>query len=354
MRVKRFVLFVLLVLFISIIYSACSKEDGEVVDNSNRLSNEDSLQDDSKSLIEDENEEINIKEDDDMLKGNENEKDIDKEEDVTDVTEVEIVSPWVLLSESSVDTKTDYAGFLNEEVGITVGYAGEISYTDDGGNFWTKSDNVSACRYGLDLYDESFIVTSGNSGVNLLSNDKGKSWTKLTDFPLKLGGEYNKFISAVDKDNIFIGSRISLGRSDDGGVTWKEIEIPDGCDSIVGMFFMTPEIGYLLNLDGTLYITNDSCKTWLTQTIDLQGEKIAYTKMPSAAINFQDVDHGMIVFATMSFKVFCIRTEDGGNTWDKIDMPKVYCFTPYISRDGRFLTLSSGIKKVCLYKFETE
>lgn len=352
MRVKhRFVLFVLPVLFISIIYSGCSKGDGVVVDNSKTLSNEDSLQGDSKSLIEDVNEEISIKDDEDMLIGNENGKDFDKEEDVTDV---EIDSPWVLLSESSVDTRTEYAGYLDEEVGITVGYAGAISYTEDGGNSWSKSDNVSACRYGLDLYDESFIVTSGNSGVNLLSNDKGKTWSGLTDFPLKLSGEYNKFISAVDKDNIFIGSRISLGRSEDGGVTWKEIEIPDGCDNIVGMFFMTTEIGYLLNLDGTLYITNDSCKTWSTQTIDLQGEKIANTKMPSAAINFQDVDHGMIVFATKSFKVFCLRTEDGGNTWENIDMPKVKCFAPYISRDGRLLTLSSSLKKVCLYKFENK
>ena len=358
MKVKhRVFLFVSVVLFVSIACSGCSKEDEVAVDNSKELSYENSEQDDSISVNEDENSEqdnsISLNEDaNEELDTKENNN--DEPEESNKEEEVEIVSPWVLLSESSVETKTDYAGFINESIGITVGYAGAISYTEDGGASWLKSDNVSACRYGLDYYDESFIVTSGNSGVNLISKDKGKSWTALAEFPLKLTGEFNKFISVVDKNNFYIASRISFGMSDDGGVTWKEIERPDGCDSIVGMFFMTPEIGYLLNLDGTLYITNDSCESWSTQKIDLNGEKISYTKMPSVAINFQDKDHGMIVFSTSSYKVLCIKTDNGGSTWETIDMPAVTCFAPYISRDGQFLTLSSSIKKVCLYKLENK
>lgn len=332
MNVKqRGIYFVGLILLISTMLCFCSK------DNSIQLISDE--QDNMDSIISPENKEM---------------EEMEEEEEEEEEVENENTSPWILISESSVDTKVDYAGYFSELIGITVGYAGEISYTEDGGESWSKSTNTSACRYGLDLYDESFFVSSGNSGVNLISSDKGESWSELADFPLKQSGEYNKFISAVDTKNIYVGSRLSLGFTDDGGETWKELVLPENCDNIVGMFFMTPEVGYLLNAEGTLYITKDACETWSEQTIDLGGEKIATTKMPSAAINFQSYDSGMIIYITSSYKIHCIRTEDGGSTWEAIIMPKVSCFAPYISRDGRLLTLSSSLKKVCLYKLEID
>jgi photosystem II stability/assembly factor-like uncharacterized protein len=264
----------------------------------------------------------------------------------------EAASPWKLVSETTVDTAVFYAGFLNESIGVTVGYAGATSYTEDGGKNWSQSSNVSACRYGLDILDESFIVDSGNSGVNLISHDKGKSWSNLGDFPLKSSSAYNKFLSVLDKNNIYIGSSKSLGVSEDGGLTWKELALPEECTKPAGMFFLTPEIGYLLNGDGTLFITKDSCATWTSQTIDLSNEKMISSSMPSAAINFQDEEHGMIIYAAKSYQLFCIKTEDGGSSWEPVEMPQVSGIAPYISRDGKYLTVSSSLKKIGLYKFE--
>ncbi|NLK99485.1 MAG: hypothetical protein GX271_02355 [Clostridiales bacterium] len=355
---NRVIYFLLTVLLISMISSGCSR-DGELVDNNDQLTEGSSLLDESKYKTEDVLEDIDkTSEEDNLSDEKEMEGNLIEEKEMIDNTpeenEMKGSSPWKLISESSVETKVEYAGFLNEAIGIAVGYAGETSYTEDGGKSWSKSDNVSACRYGLDLYNEFFIVSSGNSGVNLLSNDKGKSWTKLADFPLKLTGDYNKFLSIIDQNNIYISSRISLGVSNDGGTTWKELKVPEGCNHIAGMFFITADMGYLLSMDGTLYITKDSCETWTTKAIDLQGEKINSSKMPSVAINFQNENQGMIVYSTGSYKVYCIRTEDGGDTWEIIDMPKVYCFAPYLSRDGQYLTLSSTVKKICLYKLDNE
>lgn len=263
-------------------------------------------------------------------------------------------SPWKLISESSVNTSVFYAGFLNDMVGITVGYSGAISYTDDGGKNWSESGNVSACRYGLDFYDESFVVSCGNSGVNLVSGDKGRSWAYLVNFPKDNSTALNKFLSVIDTKNIYVGSKNSLGVSSDGGLTWKGLTVPEECTIIVGMFFLTPEIGYLLSSDGTLYITTNSGEDWTTKTIDLSGERFTNNSIPSVSINFQDEDHGMIVYATKSIKLCCIKTDDGGSTWESVEMPKVSCFTPYISRDGQYLTLSSAVKKICLYKLEDE
>lgn len=242
-------------------------------------------------------------------------------------------------------------GFLNDSIGLTAGYEGAVSFTEDGGKTWTKSTVVSYCRYGLDIYDESFIVTSGNGGVNMVSADKGKSWTDLGEFPLKSGNFFNKFLSVIDTNNIYIGSMVSLGVSTDGGTTWKVLDLPEGCTSLAGMYFITPEVGYLLGSDGILYKTKDSCASWTTQTIDLAGESIAYATMPAVAMNFQDEEHGMIVYKTKT-GIYCLKTEDGGVTWVSIIMPKSTCFTPYLSRDGQYLTLSSQSNDVCLYQLE--
>jgi photosystem II stability/assembly factor-like uncharacterized protein len=324
MNLKRSITyFMCLILLSGSMATGCSNKGDKTVDSSNQIMNKQELQEDSVS------------------KAAEQSSEVASEDDL----------PWKLVSESSVKTAVYYAGFLNESIGVTVGYDGAISYTEDGGKNWSQSSNESACRYGLDIYDESFIVSSGNSGVNLVSIDKGKSWSGLTDFPLKDRSSYNKFLSVLDTKNIYIGSKQSLGVSNDGGVTWKELKLPEKCTNIAGMYFLTPEIGYLMDKDGTLVKTNDSCETWTAQTIDLSGEKIANSTMPSVAINFQDEDHGTIVYATQSFKLSCIKTEDGGSTWESIEMPKVSCLAPYISRDGQYLTLSSATKKICLYKF---
>lgn len=269
-----------------------------------------------------------------------------------DIPANEAASPWKLVSETSVDTAVNYAGFLNEEVGVTVGYAGATSYTEDGGKHWSQSNNVSACRYGLDFYDDTFIVNSGNSGVNLVSRDKGRTWKKLGDFPLKIGNAYNKFLSVLDTNTIYIGSSKTLGVSKDGGLTWKELALPEDCRKPAAMFFMNPETGYVFNGDGTLYKTKDSGETWTSQTIDLSGNSIINSPMPGAAVHFQDEEHGMILYTTKSYQLICIRTADGGSTWETVEMPKLTGSAPYISRDGRYLTVSSAMKKIGLYKLE--
>lgn len=341
MYIKRNIAyFISLIVLFGVISSGCSKEEEEMVNNNNQITgeteqgaavtealepNEDSSEDTSKEPSEEQSEES------------------DSEDN----------SIWKLVSESTVETAVFYAGFLNESTGVTVGYSGATSYTEDGGKTWSKSSNVSACRYGLDFYDESFIIDSGNSGVNMVSKDKGNTWAYLGEFPLKNSTAYNKFLSVVDLDNIYIGSKLSLGVSNDSGATWRELELPEGCKEISGMFFLTPETGYLLDPTGTLYKTVDSCETWTTQQIDtISSDGIANTTMPSAAINFKDEKNGMIVYIKKGLRLGCLKTEDGGSTWEYSDIPKVFNTAPYISRDGQYLTLSSSTKKISLYKLE--
>lgn len=260
-------------------------------------------------------------------------------------------SPWKLLSTSTVETAVFYAGFLNESLGVTVGYEGAVSYTSDGGKTWTDAKiKPSACRYGLDYLNESFLVTSGNFGVNRLSKDKGKTWSDLGEFPLKSGNEYNKFLSVIDQKKMYIGAPKSFGVTTDGGKTWKELALPKDCKIIAGMNFMNEKTGYILSMDGNLFKTNDSCKTWTKQPVNLFGEMINKSAMSAVAINFKDENNGTIVFATKSYKMLCITTKDGGANWENVPMPKVNGMAPYLSKDGKYLTVSSVVKNISLYQ----
>lgn len=283
-------------------------------------------------------------------------EDSDEQEEVsaTETSEgEEYDSPWKLLSDTSVSTSVYYAGFLNESVGVTVGYAGAVSYTLDGGKNWVSSDISSACRYGLDFYDESFLISCGNYGVNMLSTDEGKNWSSLDEFPIK-SGKFNKFLSVIDHENIYIGAPEKLGVTNDAGKTWNDIEVPQECEEIAGMFFLTSKIGYLLSLDGILFKTTDSCVTWTKLPINLSWEEIKEMPMSAAAINFRDENNGIIVLAVKSNESIYLKTIDGGKTWESTKIPEALGQAPYLSRDGKYLTLSSITKEIDLYKLEDE
>lgn len=354
MNLKRGVAYLTcLILLFSVIGSGCSEKVGEPAGNIDQAANEQVPENETAQdeLSQDEASPEEQLEDGASPDAQSEENTASEAEETSEEQVSESNSPWKLISESSVETKVNYAGFLNESIGVTVGYSGATSYTEDGGKTWSKSGNVSYCRYGLDLLNESFIVDSGNGGENLISRDKGSSWAHMTSFPLK-DGAFNRFLSAVDEKNIYIGAIKTLGVSNDGGNHWKELELPEGCTKVTGMFFLTPEIGYLLNTDGTLFKTNDACATWTSTKIDMAGEKFVNSSVPPAAISFQDENHGMIVYSTKSIKVCCIKTEDGGSTWEPVEMPAVTSFNPYLSRDGQYLTLSSPTRKISLYKLE--
>lgn len=338
---KLFYITCSIVLF-GMIIVGCSKKGDEAVDNSSKITEELSEKENSTSET---NQTTNAED-------TEATEEVTEAEASGDAVEETSNSPWKLISESSVTTKVNYAGFLNDKIGVTVGYGGEISYTEDGGKTWSRSGNSSACRYGLDLYDESFIVSSGNSGVNLLSKDKGRTWYRMGDFPLKSGTAFNKFLSIIDTKNLYVGAIKALAFSNDGAVTFNEVPIPEGCNKIASIFFLTADTGYVLSAEGILYKTKDGCKTWESQAIDLKGEKFINNTMPSVTMNFQDEDHGMIIYGTRNLSLGGIKTEDGGTTWTTIEMPKTTMTAPYLSRDGQYLTLCSATKKVVLYKWE--
>ena len=135
----------------------------------------------------------------------------------------------------------------------------------------------------------------------------------------------------------------------DGGVTTEEVSLPESVrpGTILAISLRTPSEGYVLHDTGTLYTTRDGGQSWSSQVLGLEEKYAEMKSLPAggiapAAMRFFDADHGMIVLSLVGggSKVVVLRTADGGQTWTEEAVP-TEIGTPYLTHDGRFLTLHS-------------
>lgn len=261
---------------------------------------------------------------------------------------------WKAVADATVEHANFAAGFINEKSGITVGYAGEIHYTTDGGKTWPTSTNNSACRWGLDIVNENLVWCCGNNGNIRVSKDLGQSWDAVSDCKGPC-----KFISFVDDKTGWVANTDWLQVTSDSGKTWKDITIPSELNGIAAINLFSTTDGYILNSNGMLYSTKDGGKTWSTpQDLGIKNLKIDNKNIPSAtsacaAIRFTDSTNGIIVFSgvsgTDSGNVWALKTADSGKTWTTLELnvdKLYYQSTVYLSHDGKYLTLRNELNKI--------
>lgn len=267
-------------------------------------------------------------------------------------------SPWQVIETSTYNHAVSYAGFMDGSFGITVGYAGEVHYTTDGGATWPRATNTSLCRFGLEIVDDKVAWHCGNGGHVRKSTDGGRTWEAVTNFGPNEPNQC-RFLSFLDATTGWAATPSELAATNDGGQTWQEITLPDDAQLIMAVELRTPQAGYLLASSGKLYVTADGGKSWTTQSLDFMKDAFV-GKMPSplAAMRFMDEKYGMIVMsrgnADDGFYVWSAYTEDGGVTWreDQVPVEKGIPFL-YLSNDGTTLTvLNTSFKKVTVLHFQ--
>lgn len=266
--------------------------------------------------------------------------------------------PWKMVAASTYTHAVDYVGFRDESFGITVGYAGEIHYTIDGGATWPQASNSSMCRFGLEVVDDQVAWHCGNGGDVRKSTDGGHSWMAVTDFGPNEPDQC-RFLSFLDGTTGWAANRTLLGATSDGGETWQEIAFPEDAEQIIAMELRTPQDGYLLGSNGKLYVTADGGKSWTAQVLDFMKDAFTVEAVsPVAAMRFMDEKHGIVVVprgsAKDGFYIWSAYTEDGGATWredqvsDKKGVP-----TLYLSRDGLTLTIfKESSKEITVWQFQ--
>lgn len=245
--------------------------------------------------------------------------------------------PWKVVLKSKITQKCSIAGFLNEKSGITVGFGGECHYTNDAGESWPNSPNVSACPFGLDIVNEKIAWHCGNLGEVRQSFNGGQSWVMVTDFGRSEPNQC-RFLSFIDENIGWIAAPDLLGMTKDGGTTWTRLARPDGIGSIAAICLRTANEGYLLNTDGIVFITNDAGKTWISVESGLKDEYFFESSAPAAVIRFTDADHGIVVASLDKGKVVASLTNDGGKTWSREEVPSKMG-NLYLAHDGRLLTI---------------
>ncbi len=188
-----------------------------------------------------------------------------------------------------------------------------------------------------------------------VSTDGGNTWKAIAE---KAGGMGCLLTFADAKTGIFgFGTKFQMTM--DGGATWKELALPKAVNNIAAISLRTPADGYLIDKDGVLHITKDGGKTWSSQSLGLNAPNIMgfvtggfVNETPQAAVHFSDADHGLVVLGLSGeTSMVALRTADGGKTWKKETLP-AGLGKPYISRDGKFLTVNQWGKGTTLLKYE--
>lgn len=121
---------------------------------------------------------------------------------------------------------------------------------------------------------------------------------RLVERSLLLGGH------AVDGLAVVVGERGHILRSEDGGRSWQQAEVPTRA-TLTSIYLHDKTLGWAVGHDQVILRTKDGAKTW--QLLDAQPE----AESPLLDIWFADAQHG---FAIGSYGLF-LESEDGGESW---------------------------------------
>ncbi|MDP4094495.1 MAG: YCF48-related protein, partial [Bacillota bacterium] len=266
---------------------------------------------------------------------------------------------WKKVNELKVTHPTNYAGFLSENNGITVGYGGEIHYSTDGGKTWPQSQNTSMCRFGMDWVTDSLVWSCGNAGNIRVSKDGGKTWSAVTDCPKPC-----RFISFIDDKTGWVADGDWIVSTSDGGKTWNPINLPEGARTINAVGALSASEGFILDNGGLLYYTSDSGKTWSKSDLDLKGLNLidgAIMDLPAACaqIRFTDKNNGTVIFCGLTTGkdglVWVLNTSDAGKTWSNKTLnvgKENSSATVFLSHDKKYITLYNSVNTISVYKDE--
>jgi photosystem II stability/assembly factor-like uncharacterized protein len=207
--------------------------------------------------------------------------------------------------------------------------------------------------FSVDIVDVQTIWQSCLSGTSL-STDGGKTWTVIA----KDVGGMASILAFADNKTGWVGSGSKFKMTTDGGATWKELTLPKDSTDVAAISLRTPTDGYLIDKKGALYITKDSGKTWEPKSLGLVNPVILgfgsgagwINETPQVAVRFTDANHGLVVLGLSGkTNMIALRTADGGKTWKEESVP-AKLGKPFISRDGKLLTVSKWQEGLVLLK----
>ena len=266
--------------------------------------------------------------------------------EITSVEE-EAIEPWQIIKQLDLDFEPTYVAFMDENVGVTdCGIKDDgPSFTGNGGETWIQPDPKHYYPSSVEIVNpQSVFMCHIDTGFRS-SKDGGKTLEYLT---LPVGGDC-ELLSFLDEKIGWSATRTILSVTTDGANSWTEISLPEEVNRIAAISLRTPETGYLLDFDGTLYQTQDGGSSWSTQKLETGSDELEIMSFgrPSAAIRFSDENNGLVVLNLAGggeSEAVALHTTDGGETWDRYVLP-VKMGPVYLSHDGQYLTIMDMLSR---------
>ena len=163
-------------------------------------------------------------------------------------------------------------------------------------------------------YTGKRLVTVGERGHILYSDDQGKSWQQAdVDAMAHLNAVF--FINeelgwAVGEDQVIM-------RSDDGGTSWKRIyddRTADLVAPLLDVLFLDEQIGFAVGAYGTLLTTTDGGQNW-------QDDRDLIDNIDEWHYNAIIRTRGGSLYIAGE-KGFVYRSDDNGQSWDVLRIPR--------------------------------
>jgi len=275
--------------------------------------------------------------------------------------------------QTSNTTVTLHALWFNDALHGWVGLTDGVLKTTNGGQTWQKVGSVPSDVKSIQFFDSNngvLVCNSGSPGGGRLMTtaNGGATWTVATCFFTIYNGQpwpCNDNFTALHFPSRSFGGAVGAWvgpasfTSTDGGATWKELALPKDIAKVAAISLRTPTEGYVVDANGMLYITKDGGKSWSSHSLGLSSPNIMgfssgpfINETPQAAVRFQDANHGVVILGLSGkSNLIALRTADGGKTWKEETIP-AEPGTPYLSRDGKFLTVNQWGKGLTILKYE--
>ena len=189
-----------------------------------------------------------------------------------------------------------------------------------------------------------------------VSKDGGETWEAVAD---KAGG-FGCLVSFADAKTGWFGFGNKFEMTPDGGATWTGLTLPEDVSKVAAISLRTPADGYLVDDKGILYTTGDGGRTWSSKTLGLDSPAIMgfvsggfVNEVPQVAIRFTDTDNGLVVMGLSGkTSMIALHTADGGKSWKEESLPATLFGAPYISRDGKYVTINKWGEGTTVLKYE--